>query len=217
MRKIQFYNASILTNAGDILAEKDKGYLQSSVNAANRLSGLIDDLLKYSETALTSGEFEEVNLTNVISEIVEFYKDLPDLGEIKSYLNEAIIVTGISFQLRQLFENLIGNAIKYRSPKRKLSIKILCTKVTSNKSSSSEEANTYFHKISIEDNGIGFEPEFAGKIFELFVRLQGRQDYSGNGVGLAICKRIIQNHRGMIRVNSIPGQGSVFHVFFPFR
>jgi PAS domain S-box-containing protein len=217
LRKIQFYNASILANAGDILAEKERSYLQSSVNAANRLSGLIDDLLKYSETALTSGEFKEVNVTNVITEIVEFYKDLPDQGEIKSFLKEAIIVTGITFQLRQLFENLIGNAIKYRNPKEKLSIKILYAKVILNKSNSNEETNTYFHKISIEDNGIGFEPEFTGKIFELFVRLQGRHEYQGNGVGLAICKRIVQNHRGLIEVNSNPGQGSVFHVFLPFK
>jgi PAS domain S-box-containing protein len=216
LRKIQFYNASILANANDVLTEKERSYLQSSVNAANRLSGLIDDLLKYSETALTSGEFEEVNVTNIISDTVEFYKDLPDQGQINLVLSEAIIVTGITFQIRQLFENLISNAIKYRSPNRKLSVNISYVKVILNKSSSDEESNTCFHKISIEDNGIGFEPEFAGKIFELFVRLQGRQEYPGNGVGLAICKRIIQNHRGLIEVESSPGQGSVFHVFLPF-
>ncbi len=217
LRKIQFYNASILTNAGDILAEKERSYLQSSVNAANRLSGLIDDLLKYSETALTSGKLEQVNVTKVISEIVEFYKDLPDQGQIVSSLNENIIVTGIAFQIRQLFENLINNAIKYQSRERKLTIKIWYSKVILNKPGSNEETDSYFHKISIEDNGIGFEPEFAGKIFELFARLQGRQEYSGNGVGLAICKRIVQNHRGLIEVSSNPGQGSVFHVFLPVK
>ncbi|HSZ32716.1 MAG TPA: PAS domain S-box protein, partial [Puia sp.] len=217
LRKIQFYNASILTNADDILAGKERGYLQSSINAANRLSGLIDDLLKYSETALTSGKFERVNVTNVISEIVEFYKDLPDQGQIVSSLSENIVVTGIAFQIRQLFENLINNAIKYQSKERKLVVKILYSKVILNKPGSNEEADSYFHKISIEDNGIGFESEFAGKIFELFVRLQGRQEYPGNGVGLSICKRIIQNHRGLIEVSSNPGQGSVFHVFLPFK
>ncbi len=217
LRKIQFYNASILTNANDILLEKERGYLQSSINAANRLSGLIDDLLKYSETALTSGKFEQVNVTKVISEIVEFYKDLPDQGQIVSSLNENIIVTGIAFQIRQLFENLINNAIKYQSRERKLTIKIWYSKVILNKPGSNEETDSYFHKISIEDNGIGFESEFAGKIFELFVRLQGRQNYPGNGVGLSICKRIIQNHRGLIEVSSNPGQGSVFHVFLPFK
>jgi signal transduction histidine kinase len=191
--------------------------LQSSVNAANRLSGLIDDLLKYSETALTSGKFEQVNVTNVISEIVEFYKDLPDQGQIILSLNENIIVTGIAFQIRQLFENLINNAIKYQSRERKLTVKIGYSKVILNKPGSKQETNSYFHKISIEDNGIGFDSEFAGKIFELFVRLQGRQEYPGNGVGLSICKRIIQNHRGLIEVSSIPGQGSVFHVFLPFK
>jgi len=217
LRKIQFYNASILSNANDILPEKERGYLQSSIDAANRLSGLIDDLLKYSETALTSGNFEQVNVTKVISEIVEFYKDLPDQGQIVSLLNENIIVTGIAFQIRQLFENLINNAIKYQSRERKLTIKIWYSKVILNKPGSNEETDSYFHKISIEDNGIGFESEFAGKIFELFVRLQGRRDYPGNGVGLSICKRIIQNHRGLIEVSSNPGQGSVFHVFLPFK
>ncbi len=217
LRKIQFYNASILTNANDILPEKERGFLQSSINAANRLSGLIDDLLKYSETALTSGKFEQVNVAHVISEIVEFYKDLPDQGQIISSLSENIIITGIAFQIRQLFENLINNAIKYQSRERKLTVKIWYSKVILNKPGSNEETDSYFHKISIEDNGIGFESEFAGKIFELFVRLQGRKDYPGNGVGLSICKRIIQNHRGLIEVSSNPGQGSVFHVFLPFK
>ena len=205
LRKIQFYNSSILENIKDLLQEKDRAYLQSSIHAAHRLSGLIDDLLRYSETALTSGKFEQVNVTNIISEIVEFYKDLPDQGQIISSLNDSIIVTGISFQVRQLFENLIGNAIKYRSPERKLVIKI------------SNSINSNFHKISIEDNGIGFDSAYSGKIFELFARLQGRQEYSGNGVGLAICKRIIQNHRGFIEAIGNPGQGSVFQVFLPFR
>ena len=217
LRKIQFYNASILTNTDEILPVKERSYLQSSINAANRLSGLIDDLLKYSETALTSGKFEQVNVKDVILEIVEFYKDLPDQGQFISSLNENIFVTGIAFQIRQLFENLINNAIKYQSRDRKLAIKIRYSKVILNKPGSNEETDSHFHKISIEDNGIGFESEFAGKIFELFVRLQGRQAYPGNGVGLSICKRIIQNHRGLIEVSSNPGQGSVFHVFLPVK
>ncbi len=205
LRKIQFYNSSILENTHDLLGEKERGFLQSSINAAHRLSGLIDDLLKYSETALTLGKFEQVNITDVISEIVEFYKDLPNQGQITSLLHYPVIVTGIPFQMRQLFENLISNAIKYRSLERELIIHI------------SHHTESNFHKISIEDNGIGFDPEFSGKIFELFVRLQGRQQYPGNGVGLSICKRIIQNHRGYIEANGTPGKGSVFHVFLPFR
>jgi PAS domain S-box-containing protein len=206
LRKIQFYNHSILEDANDLLEQKDRNYLQSSIKAAHRLSGLIDDLLKYSETALTSGKSEEVELTNIISEIVEFFRDLPDQGQVVSLLKEPIIISGIPFQLRQLFENIISNAIKYHSRERQLLVKISYSKVF---------LNMHFHKISIEDNGIGFESEFAGKIFDLFARLHGRQEYPGNGVGLAICKRIIQNHRGFIEVSSNPGQGSVFHVFLP--
>jgi PAS domain S-box-containing protein len=218
LRKIQFYNTSILANTNNLLAEKERSYLQSSINAANRLSGLIDDLLKYSETALTSGKFEQVNVANVISEIVEFYNDLPNQVQIISILNDDIIIMGIPFQIRQLFENLINNALKYHSKERKPFVKISYNKVILNRPSIHDDGtDSNFHKISIEDNGIGFESEFAGKIFELFARLHGRQEYPGNGVGLAICKRIIQNHKGFIEASSNPGLGSVFHVFLPFK
>jgi len=119
-------------------------------------------------------------------------------------------------QFQQLITNIISNAIKYRKEDVNPVIKINAVKVSALqlKEVVDLKADTFW-RISIVDNGIGFEPQYATKIFELFQRLHGKNEYSGTGVGLAICKKIMQNHKGIIIAESEPDKGATFHIYLP--
>ena len=122
----------------------------------------------------------------------------------------------IPIQFNQLFSNIILNAIKYRKPDESVIIKISAEIIPSNEiqKQASFTSDKYW-KIEISDNGIGFEQEFANKIFELFQRLHGKSEYEGTGIGLAICKKIVQNHHGFIEAIGKPGIGSTFNIYLP--
>jgi signal transduction histidine kinase len=125
-------------------------------------------------------------------------------------------VKGVSFQLRQLFLNLIENSIKYRQPGRPLRIEIKAEYLND---LGLGETQTYLPKrflnITVADNGIGFEKEHSDRIFEMFERLHGRSQYEGTGIGLSICRKIMENHQGYIRAIGYPGEGAVFEVLLP--
>ena len=119
-------------------------------------------------------------------------------------------------QFQQLLTNIISNAIKYKKENLNPVIKINAVKVSA--SEIKEEVNSSadeFWKISISDNGIGFEPQYATKIFDLFQRLHGKNEYSGTGIGLAICKKIMHNHQGIVIAESELGKGATFHIYLP--
>ena len=122
----------------------------------------------------------------------------------------------IPFQMEQLFNNIISNAIKYRKPDEESKIIIDCKKVTSAQIGDDfrTKAKKYY-KISVMDNGIGFDHSNATKIFELFQRLHQKHEYSGTGIGLAICKKIVENHNGHIVAEGNPGEGATFCVYLP--
>jgi signal transduction histidine kinase len=123
-------------------------------------------------------------------------------------------VVGIRFQLYQLLENLIGNAIKYAREGVAPRINVTYALVDgSNVDDSDALHDRCYHRISVSDNGIGFEQKHAGKIFEVFQRLHQRDQYPGTGIGLAICKRIVENHGGFITATSDPGKGSTFNAY----
>jgi PAS domain S-box-containing protein len=216
LRKVQFYNSMIMESIGEKLPDKEKTYLNNSVNSVIRMKDLIDDLLLYSETSAITDKFAVVNVHEVLEEIKIFYKDSLAEGSIRMDMVGPVNIWGIPFQIRQLFENLLGNAIKYQQKGRPLQISISCKKeyLQFGKEQDRNPVMAYY-KISIQDNGIGFEPGYARRIFELFQRLHSRKEYPGTGVGLAISKRIVQNHKGSIEAGSIPGKGSTFTVFLP--
>ena len=122
----------------------------------------------------------------------------------------------IPYQIEQLFINLIGNSLKYSRPDVTPEIKIESEKVNSSDYPDLLEPNVKkFHKITFTDNGMGFDPQFKETIFVLFQRLHSKTDYPGTGIGLAICKKIVDNHKGHIIADSTPNKGSVFTVFLP--
>jgi light-regulated signal transduction histidine kinase (bacteriophytochrome) len=214
LRKILMYYSAIRGENGEFLPqERQQSYLQRSAEAATRMQRLIDDLLAFTTLVGTGQTFEPVDLNLLIAEVVAEFQDSIDQHGATINFGRLPTVKGIAFQLRQLFANLLGNAIKFRSGGRPLRISITASSVRV-----PEMADVYgaerFDRIEVRDNGIGFDPEFSEKIFDMFERLHGRDQFSGTGIGLAICRRVMENNRGFIRAHGMKDQGAVFQVFF---
>jgi signal transduction histidine kinase len=176
-------------------------------NATERMGNLIDDLLLYSHVSQRPHETESVDLNEKVQRALE---DLElDVEEKKAIVNveKLPVVKGYRRQLQQMFQNLISNALKYSKADVPPRIDIAARQVT-------ESGKTY-HLLEVKDNGIGFDPEYADKIFQIFTRLHNKAEYSGTGVGLSIVKKVVENHNGLIRVKSKLGEGSVFTVLLP--
>jgi light-regulated signal transduction histidine kinase (bacteriophytochrome) len=121
----------------------------------------------------------------------------------------------IPFQIQQLFINLIGNSLKYSKENTAPIIKINCSTIVANDDEILPHNNMKYYKITVEDNGIGFEQEYVRKIFILFSRLHNKNEYAGTGIGLAICKKIVENHKGFIFAKGELNQGATFFVYLP--
>jgi signal transduction histidine kinase len=174
---------------------------------------LINDLLEYSKAASDSHGIEPVDLNEVVDDIMLSYKDALDEKKAVVHISKLPIVKGIPFQLRQIFDNIISNSLKYHHPERTPDITIKASRV-SDEGLAELLTNKQYHKIEVCDNGIGFEQAYAEKIFELFQRLSSVK-YSGTGVGLALCKKIAQNHQGTIRARGKLDNGACFEIYLP--
>jgi signal transduction histidine kinase len=209
LRKIQLFYSRVLEKDKHNLSESSLEYFASISSAADRMQNLIEALLSYSTTNFTGMVFEKTDLNDILADVKS---DLGELIESKNASIESDVLPKLSvipFQFRQLLTNLISNGIKYS--KKDIPPIITIT------SAQSEEEGKKFWKIAIADNGIGFEQQYEHKIFELFQRLHGKNEFVGTGIGLAICKKIIENHKGRIEVQTEPGIGSVFTIFVPMK
>jgi PAS domain S-box-containing protein len=184
------------------LDEKAHEYIAFAVDGAERMKGLILDLLEYSRVNTSKEEREEVNTEEIVTDLKRIYKQaLKETGGVIEH-HGLPVIHGSKTQVTQLFQNLIGNALKYKSEASPV-IKIAY-----------KDEGT-FYKFSIADNGIGIDPRFFHKIFIIFQRLHNREQFSGTGIGLAICKKIVERHGGQITVTSEPGKGSIFYFTLP--
>lgn len=216
LRKIHFYNDYLHDDPENKLSAKSTEYLSRSINAAKRMRILIDDLLLYSRLGLDWGDYEEVDLANMIAEIMSIHKEEIDQHGIRVITAGLPAIRTIPFQLMQLLNNLITNAIKYKEPERKLVIKVCYKKMPGSRIGDRDaQANTSYHEISVCDNGIGFDPQYTEKIFEIFKRLDNQSPIEGSGIGLAICKRIVQNQKGFIKAAGKRGRGATFRIYLP--
>ena len=214
LRKIQFYSDYIYEHSGQ-LPEKVKDYLGRSIQAAARMKSLIEDLLSYSKASSVSQKQEAVDLNDLVKEVITANREAIENYNAVVEMDTLPVVKAVPFQFSQLFDNLLNNSLKYRHPGRAPHIKISAEKLQSVAFAASKHKNSCFYKISFEDNGIGFDPSYAVKIFDLFQRLHTQADYTGSGVGLAICKKIIQNHQGFILAKGQLDEGAVFEVYIP--
>lgn len=216
LRKIQTFASIISEKESGKLSEMGQDYFRRMRNAAERMQTLINDLLSYSRTDLDERKFEMTNLNKIVEDV----KD--DLKE-ELYFNNAIIELGemcdvnvITFQFRQLMYNLISNALKFAKSGTAPHI-IIHSKIAEGKFLKQKKLlpNSYYCHISVSDNGIGFPQEYSEKIFELFQRLHAKTAYDGTGIGLAIVKKIVDNHYGQITAKSDSEKGATFDIFIP--
>ena len=216
LRKVQFYFSAIVAEGVEPLSESQRTYLERSAAAAARMQRLIEDLIAFTRVSEPSNELEPVDLNAVVAEVSAFFQDSLDQGEGSLVVSALPTVRGIRFQLWQLFVNLFGNSIKYRNTGRPLQIEVSGKVVFDPGLGEMDEyLPTRFLRIRVKDNGMGFAAEYAELIFDIFERLHGREAFEGSGIGLAICRRIMNNHKGYIRAEGHPGEGAVFDMYFP--
>ena len=208
LRKIVMHSDRI---DGSYLSESDTKAMNVLKVSALRLNSLIDDLVQYSSHTAQL-ERTEVNLVAIIHEVVDDLEILITDKKAKIEIGKLPVLKASKVQIRQLFANLITNAIKYSKADTPPLIQIV---QDDNLNAEIPNQNTKFVKIQIKDNGIGMESSHLLKIFTIFQRLHGRNEYSGNGIGLAICKKIMENHSGNITVESTLNEGTVFNLYFP--
>lgn len=216
LRKIQMFISRISDIEAENLSEKGKTYFSKIEKAASRMRSLINNLLALSRIDNKDYEFELVDLNITINEVLDVFSETIDDLDIKININDLPEINAIPFLMEQLFTNLIGNAIKYRSTQKSVKINIDYSKVHSKQIPQEFiKTHTYYHCIKIMDNGIGFNQQENSKIFELFHRLHSKNEYSGTGLGLAICKKIVLKHHGHIYATGIPDKGSIFTIYLP--
>lgn len=213
LRKIQTFSGRLKTKAQEDLKPEALDYVDRIQNSAQRMQILINDLLTYSRVTTKAQPFLSLDLNQVLSQVIS---DLEVRIEQTGGKVEVAPLPSIecdSTQMYQLFQNLIGNALKFGKPGITPHIKV--------------EAKTFEHsplgrpgpacQISIQDNGIGFDEKYLDRIFTIFQRLHGRQEYEGTGIGLAVCRKIIDRHGGVITARSAPEAGATFLITLPVK
>jgi PAS domain S-box-containing protein len=208
LRKVQTFADRLGSKYSERLDETGLDYLERMRNAAGRMQTLIEDLLSFSRVTTKAQPFVPVDLEQVTREV------LSDL-EVKIEETGAVVEThdlprlnADPLQMRQLIQNLVANALKFRQADVTPVIKVSATNGQSN-------VHGGIYTITVEDNGIGFDEKYLDKIFTVFQRLHGRTEYEGSGIGLAVCRKIVERHHGSITARSTPGQGSRFIFTLP--
>jgi PAS domain S-box-containing protein len=216
LRKIHLYNTSIADDPNNKLDDRSRDFLSRSINAAKRMTDLIEDLLTYSKTTSSLENFDVVNLNEILKEIIQLHREEFDQKKVSFEIVKLPVINAISFQMKQLLFNIINNSIKYKHPDREVHIQIKCDVVEGRSLYEwGADAFTNYYKISVIDNGIGFEAQYSERIFDIFQRLNNLPGTKGSGIGLAICKRIVQNHHGYIKAFGRENLGAQFDIYLP--
>jgi len=212
LRKIQTFINLFQQGKGDEAARA--GYLNRIIAAAQRMSNLIQAILDYSRTANADAVRVPTDLSTTLQQVVSDFELVLQERQAEVTSDPLPTIPAVPPQIGQLFSNLIGNALKFSN--RPPRIHVTARQGTgADLGLPPEVADRAFVQLDFRDNGIGFDPQYAQKIFTLFQRLHPRDVYPGTGIGLTICKRIVDNHQGYIRADGRPGEGAVFTVFLP--
>lgn len=207
LRKVQAFGDRLKRKCADGLSEVGRDYLERMQSASKRMSVLINDLLMYSRVSTKTHPFVPVDLGEICREILSDLEIRIDQLRARVEVGEFPTLQADPLHMRQLLQNLIGNAIKFRREDIPPIVKVY----------SRIPASNGFCEIYVEDNGIGFEEKYANRIFGVFQRLHGRNAYEGTGVGLAICQKIVDRHKGRITAKSENGKGATFIIALPFK
>jgi signal transduction histidine kinase/CHASE3 domain sensor protein len=216
LRKIQTFISRISEKELSNLTEPGREYFSRIQSSVFRMRSLIDDLLQFSRSTKTEKKFEPADLNLLLENAKqELTQDIEDKKAV-IYASELPVLNVIPFQIQQLFINLIGNSLKYGKEGVAPVITIRDEEVNADEYPFlKDKIQKRYHRISIADNGIGFEQQYAEDIFLLFYRLHPKSELTGSGIGLSICKKIVENHKGFISAEGRPGSGSTFSFFLP--
>ena len=219
LRKIQTFASIMIDRENDNLSDEGKIHLIRMQAAAARMQRLIEDLLAFSRISSADRQYEITDLHVILDEVKNDLKETIIEKKATIHAVELIPVNIVVFQFRQLIYNLISNALKFASPNI-APIIIIETKLISIEDLKSEKLSflpqkSNYWNISFNDNGIGFEIQFKERIFEMFQRLHNKEDYAGTGIGLAIVKKIVENHNGIIAATGELNKGATFNIYLP--
>ncbi len=211
LRKIQTFAGMLEERNCNELNEAGKNYLSKILKSTERMSGIINDLLAYSRQSRTDELFEETNLNVIVENVLSDVELMIQQKGAQILCDVLPNIKAIPSQMNRLFYNLINNSLKFSNPDIPPKIHISVQKYVPDENGKLPS----FIEFIVSDNGIGFEQKYADRIFQLFQRLNDKHSYNGNGIGLALCKKIVQNHYGEISAEGQPNNGAVFHLKFP--
>ncbi len=216
LRKIKTFANRIFESDFNSLSAKGKEYFEKINSATSRMQKLIDDLQSFSIAQIRDKKLEAVDLNKIIDELKILYKESIDETHLRLQTDSLPTISGYSFQIHQLFENIIGNSLKYKKQGVTPVVTIKSAIVNGSQLSfAGIDRKLNYYNISISDNGIGFEQKHADQIFEVFQRLHSKSDFPGSGIGLSICKKIIENHNGFISAEGEINKGATFNIYLP--
>ncbi|AUC85648.1 histidine kinase [Polaribacter sp. ALD11] len=218
LRKIQTFISRLEDKEAINLSERGNLYLERIKISSTRMRLLIDDLLQFSRTNKSEEVLEVTNMNILLENAKQELAEIISEKGAKITSDTIPVMTVIPFQIQQLFINLIGNSLKYSRTDTVLKIDISYSKVNADDITKLKKPKyNYYHRITFSDNGIGFNQEYAENIFILFSRLHNKNEYSGTGIGLSICKKIVENHQGYIYAEGKLNIGAIFEVFIPLK
>jgi signal transduction histidine kinase len=215
VRKIRTFSSRLLGET-DKISEKGKTYIDKIESASARMTGIIDGILTYSMVNTYEENIEQVDLNDIMEGILSDLEVAIAQKKAKLVYSELPEVEGVSILLHQLLYNLVSNALKFTDDQKQPVIRVTGSEVLSDDLPVGIQTDTHdYVKITVSDNGIGFNPEQAERMFNLFTRLNTREKFEGTGLGLALCKKIVERHNGFIRAEGEEGKGASFHIILP--
>jgi signal transduction histidine kinase len=215
LRKIRAFGDRLRTSCGETLSARGQDYLERMQQAAARMQTLINDLLTFSRVTTKAQPFRPVDLAQMAREVVSDLEVRIEQSGGRVEVAALPIIDADPLQMRQLLQNLLGNALKFHRPEVPPMVKLASELLPMQEAGSAGHAAPPMCQLHIEDNGIGFDEQYLDRIFTPFQRLHGRGEYEGTGIGLAVCRKIVERHGGSITARSAPGQGAVFLVMLP--
>lgn len=220
VRKILTFLERLKDSLKEKLNEQEKGLVERIETSSRRMQMLIDDLLRYSHVTSEAPDYEEIDLNKKLQLVLDDLALKIEEKKAKVTVGDLPVVRAIRRQIQQLFQNLISNALKFTKPGIEPEITVSAKEVRGEDlpvQMHDEEKEKQFHLITVTDNGIGFDKENGERIFNMFQRLHGKAEYEGTGIGLAIVKKVVQNHNGYVWADSTPGEGATFSIALPAR
>lgn len=215
LRKIKTFASLLLEEAAENGNPQVNRYLQKISASSERMTVLIKDLLNYSRLSKEHKQFSKVNLNKILEDVLSDFEVMISQKNAVVFSEPLPEVHGIGLQLNQLFFNLIGNSLKFSKPNLPPAIRISCRTISTGEAAKLGLDKAMYYEIIFSDNGIGFNPKYKDQIFDIFQRLHSSEQFSGTGIGLALSKKVVENHHGSIMAESIENEGASFKIYLP--